>query len=321
MRVKKLSVNNFLGITELSVDLGKVNLITGHKGSGKSSLLEALQKGFTNTSERTEIVRHNESEATIFIQTDTGLEIDRKIRTGGKADYFKLKKPGEAVPSTEKYLKQFISGDIFKPLEFVEKDSTEQAKIILNLLEIPWTLDDISNWFGEIPDSVNYQAHILQVLGQIVAYYFDRRTAVNQEIGVLQAQIAGYRNELPPNYDGEFWRHQSVAEAYKKLSDAEQVNKSIDSAANLIESLEQRIDIVRAEAEVEKQGKINQMSQKRNEIKEFKAFLENKILAARETISLADAKMQQVEDSNNLEYGKELQQMNDEYAIKLQQLN
>jgi len=272
MRVKKLSVNNFLGITELSVDLGKVNLITGHKGSGKSSLLEALQKGFTNTSERTEIVRHNESEATIFIQTDTGLEIDRKIRTGGKADYFKLKKPGEAVPSTEKYLKQFISGDIFKPLEFVGKSPTEQAKIILNLLEIPWTLDDISNWFGEIPDSVNYQAHILQVLGQIVAYYFDQRAAVNQEIGVLKAQIAGYRNELPPNYDGEFWREQKVAEAYAKVADAEQVNKAIDSAKNLIEGLESRIATVRAEAETEKQSKLNQMSQKRNEIKEFKAF-------------------------------------------------
>jgi len=321
MRVKKLSVSNFLGITELSLDLGKVNIITGRKGEGKTSVIESLQKGFTNTSERTEIVRHNESEATIFIQTDTGLEIDRKIRTGGKADYFKLKKPGEAVPSTEKYLKQFISGDIFKPLEFVSKSPTEQAKIILNLLEIPWTLDDISNWFGEIPDSVNYQAHILQVLGQIVAYYFDQRTAVNQEIGVLKAQIAGYRNELPPNYDGEFWRAKSVAEAYKKLSDAEQVNKAIDSAVNLIESLEQRIDIVRAEAETEKQSKLNQMAQKRNEIKEFKAFLENKVAEAESKILQSDSRIKQTEDSLGIEHERKLTKMNVEYAIKLQILN
>jgi len=319
MRVKKLSASNFLGITELTVDLGKVNIITGRKGEGKTSIIEALQKGFTNTSERTEIVRHNESEATIFIQTDTGLEIDRKIRTGGKADYFKLKKPGEAVPSTEKYLKQFISDDIFKPLEFVGKSPTEQAKIILNLLEIPWTLDNISNWFGEIPDSVNYQAHILQVLGQIVAYYFDRRAAVNQEIGVLKAQIAGYRNELPPSYDGEFWRSKSVSDAYKKLSDAEQINKSIDSAVNLIESLEQRIDIVRAEAETEKQNKINQMSQKRNEIKEFKAFLENKIAIAEDTILRSDSKIKQSEDALNFELERKLQELKDEYAIKKQQ--
>jgi len=318
MFVKHVAVKTFCGITERTVDLGKVNYISGRKGCGKTSLVEAIQKAFTNKSERTEIVHHGEEEATIFIQTDTGLEIDRKIRSGGKADYFKLKKPGEAIPSTEKYLKQFTSGDLFKPLEFIGKSPTEQAKIILNLLEIPWTMADISNWFGEIPDSVNYSAHILQVLGQIVAYYYGIRAANNQEIDVLKAQIAGYRNELPPNYDGEFWREQKVAEAYKKVADAELINKQIDSAKNLIEGLESRIAIIRAEAETEKQSKINQMNQKRNEIKEFKAFLENKIVTARETIAQSDAKIKQSEDALDLELERKLQQLKDEYAIKKQ---
>lgn len=320
MRVKHISISNFLGITELSKDLGKVNHLTGHKGSGKTSIVEAIQKGFTNKSERTEVIRHGEEEATIFIQTDTGLEIDRKIRTGGKADYFKVKKPGEAVPSSEKYLKQFTSGDIFKPLEFVSKSPTEQAKIILNLLEIPWTMDDISNWFGEIPDSVNYSAHILQILGQIVAHYYDQRASINQDIVVLKAQVAGYRNELPANYDGNEWRDKKVAEYYSKVHDAEQINKSIDSAKNLIEGLEGRIATVRAEAETEKQGKINQMNQKRNEVKEFKQFLENKITTAYENIAQSGEKTKQVEDSLNLEHDRKLQQLREEHAIKLQQL-
>jgi len=320
MKVSRIEISNFIGISEFKLDLGKINIITGRKGEGKTSIIQSIQKGFTNTSERTEIIRHGETEATIFIQTDTGLEIDRKIRAGGKADYFKLKKPGEAVPSTEKYLKQFTSGDIFKPLEFIGKSSAEQAKIILNLLEIPWTMDDISNWFGEIPDSVNYSAHILQVLGQIVAYYFDQRAAINQEIVVLKAQIAGYRNELPANYDGNEWREKKVAEYYAKVSDAEQVNKSIDTANNLIEGLEGRIATVRAEAEAEKQSKINQMSQKRNELKEFKTFLESKISTANETIAQSGEKVKQVEESVILEYELKVKQLNEEYYIKTQQL-
>lgn len=318
MRVKHISISNFLGITELSKDLGKVNHLTGRKGAGKTSIVEAIQKGFTNKSERTEIVRHGEEEATIFIQTDTGLEIDRKIRTGGKADYFKVKKPGEAVPSSEKFLKQFYNGDIFKPLEFVSKSPTEQAKIILNLLEIPWTMDDISNWFGEIPDSVNYQAHILQVLGQIVAYYFDRRAAVNSDIVVLKAQIAGYRNELPANYDGEEWRLKKVSEYYGKVAEAEEVNKRIDNAKSLIEGLESRIATIKAEAETEKQTKCNQMDQKRNEIKEFKQFLENKITESKNVISQADTKIKQSDDNLDLELERKLQQLKDEYATKKQ---
>lgn len=319
MRVKRISINGFIGITELSKDLGKINHITGHKGSGKSSIVEALQKGFTNKSERTEIVRHGEEEATIFIQTDTGMEIDRKIRTGGKADYFKVKKPGEAIPSTEKYLKQFTPGDIFKPLEFISKSPSDQAKIILNLLEIPWSMEDISNWFGEIPDSVNYQAHILQILGQIVAYYYDQRASVNQEIAILKAQIAGYRNELPPNYDGEFWREQKVAEAYGKVAKAEQVNNQIKEAQNLIEGLERRIALIRSEAETERQSKHNQMTQKRNDIREFKQFLENKIESSRETIIQADLKIKQSESDLNLKLMQELQNLKDNYELKVQE--
>src|SRR5665648_794246 len=162
MRVSRIEIKNFIGIKELKLDLGKINIITGRKGEGKTSIIQSIQKGFTNQNERVEVIRHGEEEATIFIKTD----------------YLKVRKPGEAVPSSEKYLKQFINGDIFRPLEFVDKSPTEQAKIILNMLDIPWTLDDISNWFGEIPDSVNYEAHILQILGQIVAFYFAQRESI-----------------------------------------------------------------------------------------------------------------------------------------------
>lgn len=320
MRISRIAISNFIGVTEFKLDLGKVNILTGHKGSGKTSIVEAIQKGFTNKSERTEIIRHGEDEATIYIQTDTGLEIDRKIRNGGKADYFRVKKPGEAVPSSEKFLKQYYNGDIFKPLEFVGKSPTDQAKIILNLLDIPWNMEDIQNWFGELPD-VNYESHILQVLGQIVAFYFDQRASINSEIVVLKAQIAGYRNELPANYDGNEWREKKVAEYYKAVHDADQVNKSIDNAKNLTEGLEGRIATVRAEAEAEKQSKINFMSQKRNEVKEFKAFLENKIEATKELTAQADVKIKQSEDALSLGYEREWQQLKDKYDLKLKELD
>lgn len=316
MRVKHISISNFLGVTELSKDLGKINHLSGRKGSGKTSIVEAIQKGFTNKNERTEIVRHGEEEATIYIQTDTGLEIDRKIRTS-KSDYLKVRQPGEAVPSSEKFLKQFVNGDVFKPLEFIDKSPTEQAKIILNLLEIPWTMEDIANWFGEIPE-VNYEAHILQILNQIVAYYYDQRAVVNQEIVVLKVQIKGYKDQLPPNYDGEYWREKKVSEYYGKVAEAEAINKRIESAKAIIEGLESRVAMINAETETEKQLKRNQMDQKRNEIKEFKQFLENKIAESKNVITQADARIKQSDDSLNLELERKLQQLKDAYAIKRQ---
>ena len=330
MRVSRIEINNFIGLSEFKADLGKINVLTGRVGSGKTSIVESIQKGFTNKSERVEVIRHGEEEATIFIQTDTGLEIDRKIRTN-KTDYLKVRKPGEAVPSSEKYLKQFINGDIFKPLEFVDKSPSEQAKIILNMLEIPWNMDDIQNWFGECP-SVNYEAHILQVLGQIVAFYFAQRESINREIVVLKAQITGYRNELPPNYDGNEWRDKKVAEYYKAVSDAEQTNKSIDYANNLIEGLNGRIATVMAEAETEKQVKRNEIDQKRNEIKEFKLFLDQKVEKSKTVIDGIGERLitsqQAIKDklafdvqAVDIEYQKKLQVAKELYEAAIAQLN
>src|SRR5665648_918569 len=316
MRVSRIEIKNFIGIKELKLDLGKINIITGRKGEGKTSIIQSIQKGFTNQNERVEVIRHGEEEATIL----------------NKTDYLKVRKPGEAVPSSEKYLKQFINGDIFRPLEFVDKSPTEQAKIILNMLDIPWTLDDISNWFGEIPDSVNYEAHILQILGQIVAFYFAQRESINREIVVLKAQVAGYRNELPPNYDGNEWREKKVAEYYKAVHDGEQVNKAIDTAKNLIEGLEGRIATVKAEAETEKQVKRNEIDQKRNEIKEYKLLLGQKIEKSKAVIdgigdriiaSQRDIKGKLAFDVQTLklEYQEKLQAAKELYEAAIAQLN
>ena len=315
MKISRLEISNFVGISEFKIDLGKINILTGRVGSGKTSIIEAIEKGFSNKSQRVEVIRHGEDDATIFIKTDDGLEIDRKLRTN-KADYLKVRKAGQAVPSTEKFLKQFLKGELFKPLEFCTKSPAEQAKIILNLLEIPWTMDDIANWFGEIPTDINYDEHILQVLGQIVKSYFSQREVVNREIVVIKAQVTGYKNELPENYDGEEWRLKKVAEYYQAVSDAELLNKQRENAMNLIEGLEGRKARITAEAETEKQTKRNEMNQTRHEIEEYRQETVHKIETLKSAIAQKDQTMEQSDNALNLELERQYLQLRDEYALK-----
>lgn len=318
MRIKCLEIKNWIGLSELALNPGKINFLTGHKGSGKTSVIEAIEKAFTNKNRRVEVVRHNEEESTIYIQTDSGMEIDRRIRKS-KADYLKIKKPGEAVPQTEAYLRKLINGEIFRPMEFIKKTPDEQAKIILNMLEIPWTMDDINNWFGEIPSETNYEAHILQVLRQIEKNYYDHRETVNRELRVLEVQVQGIKNELPPNYDGEYWRQQKVQEYYSKVAQAEEINKKIANAKNLIDNLENRIAAIQAEAESEKQGLRNSYDRKRNDIREFKQFLANKIETNTAKIQQVDQKIEQAKDSLELELQQKIQALREEYGLKKEQ--
>jgi len=315
LRLEELGVNNYANFTVYKGSFGKINILTGRMGSGKTSIIEAIEKGFSNKSQRVEVIRHGADEATIYIRTDDGLEIERKLRAN-KADYLKVRKAGLAVPSTEKFLKQFLGGELFRPLEFCTKTPVEQAKIILNLLEIPWTMDDISNWFGEIPADVNYEEHILQVLGQIVKNYFSQREVVNRDIVVLKAQVMGYKNELPTNYDGEEWRSKKISEYYKAVSDAEHLNQQRENAQAMIEGQEERIATVKAETETEKQTKRNEISQRRHALEEDRQTMTHKMERAKSSISQQDLLLEQSDDAYNLELERKYLELRDEYALK-----
>ena len=314
MFIKRLEIRNWIGIKELAFDPGKVNILSGKKGSGKTSTIEALEKAFTNKNNRAEVVRHGEEEATLLIQTDSGLEIERRIRPD-RGDYLKIRKPGGAVPQTEAFLRKLINGDIFRPLEFVKKSPDEQAKIILNMLEIEWTKDNISAWFGEVP-TVNYDAHILQVLKQIEQGYFEQRESVNREIRVLEAQVQGIKNDLPPNYDGDKWRAMKVQEYYSKIAEAEEVNKKILAARNIIEGLEERMATIAANAESDKQTIKAQQDRKRSDIREFKQFIAQKIEKNEEAVKQVDARIQQTEKELDNELQAEIQKLKEQYGQK-----
>ena len=68
-----------------------------------------LEKAFSNTGRRTELIRHGEDEATIYIETDTGLEIDRKIKRR-KSRLFQIKTTRLKNKIDRKQLRKFIKG-------------------------------------------------------------------------------------------------------------------------------------------------------------------------------------------------------------------
>lgn len=321
MRVKRLEIKNYIGISEFAMDLGKVNHLTGHKGAGKTSIVEALEKALTNKSRRTEVIRHGEDEATIYVRTDDDLEVDRRIRND-KADYLRVRKQGQSVPSTQGYLNKFISGEVFRPIEFIHKSTEEQAKIILNMLDIPWTTNDIQTWFGEIP-GVNYEAHILQVLKQIESLYYTQREAINREIKVLEAQVSGIRNELPPNYDGEEWRGIKLSDLYGKIAEKEEINKKITAAQNLINGVQDKIEAVKANAELDKQTKRNGFNQQRSDGRDFIQFLNQKVVNAEGVISGVNEKLitsqREIQDNYRLEVAAENSQYERDLAALKEQ--
>lgn len=286
MKIKRLEIKNFLGVKELNWSPSSgVNELRGRKAEGKTSILEAIETAFTNLKRRSEVVRHGEDEATLYIETDNGIEIDRRIRTE-KADYLKVK--GDGAASTEGYLRQFVNGDVFRPLDFVNMSIKEQTAIILNMIQINWSVEDIINWFGMEPDGINYDKHILQVLKDIEVKYYKEREEVNRQIATLRVQCEAIKKELPGNYDGEEWRAKNIQEYYNKISEAQSINNLIDKAQALQEGIENKIAAINADADSQK-SKINlKYKEEESDIKDVIDLANKKIVDAENYIASAE---------------------------------
>lgn len=309
-KISFLKVNSFLGVDELELEPGKVNIFKGPMGSGKTSVIEAIEKTFTNKSRRTEVIKHGEEEATLFVELDDGLEIDRRLRSE-KGDYLKVRKSDEGVPSTEKFLRTLVNGNIFRPLDWVNLSVKEQTKSLLSMLDINWSEQDIVNWFGDLVDDIDYSQHILLILKSIEQKYYKVREEVNREVKELEARIKAIYDDMPPEYDGEEWRAVKIGDYYKKVSEAQEINRLIDMAKNLQESFNDKVETIKARGEKQKANITLTYKEHREDINDIIALSNSKIERANNFI----------DNSNNTlenELNKLDNQLESEYQALLQ---
>ena len=165
MQTTRIKIKNLFGLTDLSLDGASVE-ITGAKGTGKTSVLDAIRYALTNRSERDYIIRQGETEGEILIETDTGLEIKRKKRAG-KSDYVSVKNGTEVITAPQSFLNDIFTPLQLDPIAFAQLSKNEKNRMILDLIEFEWDMIWIEEQFGEIPKGVDYSANILEILGEI----------------------------------------------------------------------------------------------------------------------------------------------------------
>jgi hypothetical protein len=314
--IKRLQIKNFLGVDELGLDPAKINIFKGPQGSGKSSIIEGIEKAFTNKNRRTEIIKHGTDEATLYLELNDGLEIDRRIRTD-KADYLKIRKGDEGVPSTEKFLRSLINGDIFRPIDWVGMSSKEQTKSILNMLQIEWSHEDIEKWFGEIPSNIDFNQHILMVLKAIETKYFKNREEVHRAIKELKTQIKVIMDELPADYDGEVWRDKKVQEYYAKVKEAQDINKFIEQAKLLQENFENKVKSIESDAESSKARIEMKYKDQGQDIKDIIDLSKNKIEKSKIALENSDKDLEMELKESVSRHKDECQKIDNELQNKL----
>lgn len=242
MKATKIKIKNLFGITETELD-GRSVEITGTNGTGKTSVIDSIRYALTNGSSRDYVIHKGEKEGEIIIETDTGIYINRKKRTE-QADYKSVKDCGKEVSSPENFLKQLFTPLQLDPVAFTQMTKKEQNRAILDLIEFPWDLNWIREQFGEIPQGIDYSQNILQVLSDIQSEngdYFKSRQDINRDIRNEKAFIGDIAKDIPEHFNAAEWESFDLAEAYKKISAAKEMNSRIQRAKVFRDSYDNKI--------------------------------------------------------------------------------
>ncbi len=243
MKISKIRIKNLYGIEQLELD-GKSIELTGTNGIGKSSVIDAIRLALTNDSKRKTIVRNGEKEGSIYIETDTGLKIDRKKRTD-KSDYKSIKdENGNEINSPETFLKEIFTPLQLEPVEFLTMSEKEQNKLLLNLIEFNQDKREyITEKFGPI-DWVDYSNSILEILNEIQdkdGLYYQNREEINRNIRNGNAIINDIVKDIPENYQAEKWRNYTLSDKYEELNKMKFFNEKIDKSIAYKEDYENKI--------------------------------------------------------------------------------
>ena len=193
-----------------------------------------------------------------------------------------MKRDGLEVGSPEAFLKELFTPLQLNPIEFMNMDKKQQNAIILDMIEYPWDMNKIKEWFGEIPAWVSYDQNILSVLNDIQAEngdYYQNRRNIDRDIRNKKAFVEEIADGIPAGYDVEKWENASAGDIYRQIERIQKENQNIERAKLLRDSRDSKIRKFDADREIEITALDREISNRANQIDKSIASLKEQIRA------------------------------------------
>lgn len=293
MKTSKITIKSLFGISEQQINGNSIE-ITGQKGAGKTSVLDAIRYCLTNRSNRDWIIKEGETEGEIIVETDSGLTIDRKARTN-KADSININENGNRITKPETFLKSIITPLQLNPVEFTQMTKQEQNRAILDLIDFKWDMNWIKEQFGEIPQGVDYEQNILQILNDIQSengVYFQSRQDINREIRNKKAFVEDIAKDIPSDYQAEKWKNYDLSSKYEELMKIRDRNNKIERARAFKDSYDNKLRGIEATREMEISGAEKVIANEKDNLNSTIARLKAEIKACEDKLLTIDDKLQ-----------------------------
>lgn len=293
MKTSLIKIRTAFGVSEVQLGAGSVEL-KGPKGAGKSSVLDAIRYALTNRSDRDYIVKQGADEAEIIIETDTGLHLDRKLKTGMETSSLTLKENGLNIPRPQTFLNDILTPLQLNPVEFIQKPIAEQNRIILDLIVYDWDTNWIQEQFGEIPKGVDYHQNILSVLQQIQAengVYYQTRQQINSEKLFKTKSAADIAASIPDGYSADKWESFDTAAKYSQLEKIRAENGKIEKSKAYRAGYEDKLRGMQADRDIAVSAAKETIANERESLVKTIERLKAEILSAEGQMAALEGKL------------------------------
>lgn len=185
MKISEVTIKNVLGVRDMKFVPGKITEITGRNGSGKSSVLAAVQAGLKrgNLANLATIGSEEEPETVLvmddgaFVVKSEGDEKIVKERVGNTAAYEKRRGP-------QTWLDSLYDAKGSNPVTFLSAHPNERADILLQVLPLELQPDQLRKAVGEglwpsVQAIAQAGGHPLTILTRAHEALFTERTGIN----------------------------------------------------------------------------------------------------------------------------------------------
>jgi len=266
MRVKRIRIQNILGIEDLEIRPGKHGaLITGANGTGKTSVLEAL-KAVAKGGHDATLIRKGAEEGRVVWVFEDDVEVTKRVRPHTSDVDVRHPTMGK-ISTPQTYLNGLMDQLSINPLDFFTASSP--ADRVQKLLEaMPLELDRealkeaVAGTDVELNGASTEGVHPLVAIASAHHAVYDERTAVNRVVRENRTTAEQLRASLPDDDDGDApdleWlenkRHEYERALAQKLGkvDAETeqaVSEVKDHLHEVTEQLREEIRSLEREAE------------------------------------------------------------------------
>lgn len=212
LKVTRVSIRNILGVEELEFEPGKITVISGANGTGKTSVLEGLRSVVRGGHDAT-LVRQGAIEGEVVFVLEDGTEIDKRINE--KSSSVTVRKPEVGkIAKPQTYIDSLINTLSINPIDLLTAPEKQQKELFLKAMPIQVSIEQLREASGlEITEADVRHYHALDAVDYARKLVFDSRTDSNRSLREKQATVKSLSESLPEDPPEGDWlkRHNTLA--------------------------------------------------------------------------------------------------------------